>query len=42
MEEVAQIVVHNLYLSPNIIRLIKSREVKWAGHVACMREEKSV
>jgi hypothetical protein len=23
----------NLYCSPNIVRLIKSRRIKWAGHV---------
>jgi hypothetical protein len=27
---------HNLYPSPNIIRVIKSRKVRWAGYVACM------
>jgi hypothetical protein len=26
--------LHNLYSSPNIIRMIKSRRVRWAGHVA--------
>jgi hypothetical protein len=26
--------VHNLYSSPNIIRVIKSRRRRWAGHVA--------
>jgi len=26
----------NLYDSPNIIRVIKSRRMKWAGQVACM------
>jgi hypothetical protein len=25
--------LHNLYSSPNIIRMIKSRRVRWAGHV---------
>jgi hypothetical protein len=25
---------HNLYSSPNIIRMIKSRRITWAGHVA--------
>jgi hypothetical protein len=30
--------LHNLYCSPNIIRVIKSRRMKWAGHVARMRE----
>jgi hypothetical protein len=24
--------LHNLYSSPNIIRMIKSRRIKWAGH----------
>jgi hypothetical protein len=28
--------LHNFYSSPNIIRLIKSRRVKWAGNVAGM------
>jgi hypothetical protein len=27
---------HNLYSSPSIIRMIKSRMVRWAGHVARM------
>jgi hypothetical protein len=26
--------LHNLYSSPNIIRVIKSRRMRWAGHVA--------
>jgi hypothetical protein len=25
--------LHNLYSSPNIIRMIKSRSMRWAGHV---------
>jgi hypothetical protein len=28
--------LHNLYSSPNIVRVIKSRRIRWAGHVACM------
>jgi hypothetical protein len=32
--------LHNLYSSPDIIRQIKSRIMRWAGHVACMGEEK--
>jgi hypothetical protein len=34
--------LHNLYLSSNIIRQIKLRRMGWAGHVACMGEEKEV
>jgi hypothetical protein len=34
--------LHNLYSSPNIIRQIKSRRMRWAGHVARMREERKV
>jgi hypothetical protein len=28
--------LHNLYSSPNIIRMIKSRRMRWAWHVARM------
>ena len=27
---------HNLYCSPNVIRVIKPRKVGWTGHVARM------
>jgi hypothetical protein len=30
--------LHNLYSSPDIIRRIKSRRMRWAGHVARMGE----
>jgi hypothetical protein len=30
--------LNNLYCSPNVVRVIKSRRMRWAGHVACMRE----
>jgi hypothetical protein len=33
---------HNLYSSPNIIKQIKSRQMRWAGQVACMGEERNV
>jgi hypothetical protein len=33
---------HNLYSSPNIIRQVKSRRMRWAGHVARMGEERKV
>jgi hypothetical protein len=28
--------LYNLYSSLNIIRMIKSRRMRWVGHVACM------
>jgi hypothetical protein len=28
--------IYNLYSSPNIIRMIKSRRMSWTGHVAQM------
>jgi hypothetical protein len=28
--------LHNLYSSPSIIRMTKSRRMRWAGHVARM------
>jgi hypothetical protein len=31
--------LHNLYLSLGVIRQIKSKRMRWAGHVACMGEE---
>jgi hypothetical protein len=30
--------LHSLYTSPNIVRVIKSRRMRWAGHVARMGE----
>jgi hypothetical protein len=34
--------LHTLYLSPDIIRQIKSRRMRWAGHVARMGEGRNV
>jgi hypothetical protein len=34
--------LHITYSSPNIIRQIKSRRMRWAGHVARMGEERKV
>jgi hypothetical protein len=33
---------HNLYSSPSIIRIIKSRRIRWAGHVARMGDKRNV
>jgi hypothetical protein len=34
--------LHNLYSSPDIIRQVKSRRMRWAGRVARMGEERTV
>jgi hypothetical protein len=34
--------LHNLYTLPDIIRQIKSRRMRWAGHVARMGEGRKV
>ena len=34
--------LNDLYSSPNIVQVIKSRRMRWAGHVACMGEERAV
>jgi hypothetical protein len=34
--------LHILYSSPNIIRQISLRTMRWAGHVASMGEERKV
>jgi hypothetical protein len=34
--------LHSLYSSPNIVRVIKSRRMRWAGHVARMVEGRGV
>jgi hypothetical protein len=31
--------LHNLYSTPSIIRMIKSRTMRWAGHVARMGQK---
>jgi hypothetical protein len=33
--------LYNLYTSPNIIRMIKSRRMRWAGHIARMAEKRN-
>ena len=34
--------LNDLYCSLNIVRVIKSRRMRWAGHVACMGGERVV
>jgi hypothetical protein len=34
--------LHNLYSSPDIIRQVKSRQMRWAGRVARMGEKRKV
>jgi len=36
------LLINDLYSSPNIVRLIKSRRMRWAGHVAHMGEGRDV
>ena len=33
--------LHSLYRSPNIVRVIKSRRLRWTGHVAGIEEGRS-
>jgi hypothetical protein len=33
--------LHNLYSSPSIVRMIKLRRMRWAGHVARMGEKRN-
>ena len=34
--------LNDLYSSPNIVRVMKSRRTRWAGHVARMGEERGM
>jgi hypothetical protein len=34
--------LHNLYSSPSIIRIIKLRKMRWAGHVTRMGKKRNV
>jgi hypothetical protein len=34
-------VLHNFYSSPNIIRMMKPRKMRWTGHIARMGEKRN-
>ena len=34
--------LNDLYCSPNVVRVVKLRRMRWAGHVACMGERRGV
>jgi len=34
--------LNDLYSLPNIVRVVKSRQIRWAGHVARMGEDRGV
>ena len=34
--------LNDLYCSPNIVRVIKSRKIRWAGHVAHIGKRRGV
>jgi hypothetical protein len=42
MEKIAYDELHSLYSSPGIVRVIKSRRMRWLGHVAHMGERRGV
>ena len=41
MEKAPQRGTYSLYRSPNIVRVIKSRRLRWASHLARMEEGRS-
>jgi hypothetical protein len=34
--------LNDLYPSPNIVRVIKLRRMRWAGHVTCMGDRRGI
>ena len=42
MEKLHNEELNDLYSSPNVARVIKSRRIRWAGHVARMEERRGV
>jgi len=41
-EKIHNVELHSLYSSPSIVRVIKSRRMRWAGHVSRMGEGRGV
>jgi hypothetical protein len=39
VEKIAYDELHSLYSSPNIVRVIKLRRLRWVGHVELMGED---
>ena len=42
MEKTTYQELNDLYASPDIVQVIKSRRMRWVGHVACMGERRGV
>ena len=42
LDFIIRTILGDLYSSPNIVRVIKSRRMRWTGHVARMGEERGV
>jgi len=42
MEKITYEELGDLYSLPNVVRVVKSRRMRWAGHVARMGEERGV
>jgi len=42
MEKMLNDELHSLYSSPNIVRVIKLRRMRWTEHEACMEEGRGV
>jgi hypothetical protein len=41
MEKLHNEELHDLYSSPSIIRIMKARRMRWAGHAARMGEKRN-
>src|SRR5215475_10307066 len=39
---ISRLRVNDLYFSPSVVQVVKSRRMRWAGHVARMGEERGV